>query len=74
MVRTVLTPDKAAVLLAIPPQYIGKKLEVLLYAVEELTETAQPNTMAQFWDTLSDESAQDLRTQIEASRQEWDRI
>ncbi len=74
MIRTSLTPDKAAILLTIPPQYIGKKLEVLLYAVEELTETAQPNTMAQFWGALSDESAQDLRTQTEASRQEWERI
>lgn len=63
MIRTSLTPDKAAILLAIPPQYIGKKLEVLLYAVEELTETAPPGAMAQFWGTLSDEAAQDLRAQ-----------
>ena len=56
------------------PQYIGKKLEVLLYAVEEITEEApKPTTMAQFWGILSKETADDIMQRAEESRNEWDR-
>jgi len=75
MIRTSITPDKADIVLAIPAEYIGKKLEVLLYAIEEVKEapaTPAP-TMAQFWGILSDESAQALREQSEVSRNEWER-
>ena len=74
MIRTIITPQQADVLISVPPQYIGKKLEVLLYAVEEITEeVAPPATMAQFWGILSDEAAQDLREASIRSREEWDR-
>lgn len=74
MIRTSITPQQADILISVPPQYIGKKLEVLLYAVEEITEAApKPATMAQFWGILSDESAQDLREASIRSREEWDR-
>ncbi len=48
MIRTSITPQQADIL--IPPQYIGKKLEVMLYAVEEeITEKdPKPATMTQF--------------------------
>ena len=74
MIRTIITPQQADILISVPPQYIGKKLEVLLYAVEEITEeVAPPVTMAQFWGILSDEAAQDLREASVKSREEWDR-
>ena len=74
MIRTSITPQQADILISVPPQYIGKKLEVLLYAVEEITEeVSPPTTMAQFWGILSDEAAQDLREASIRSREEWDR-
>ena len=74
MIRTTITPQQADVLISVPPQYIGKKLEVLLYAVEEVTEeVASTATMAQFWGILGDEAAQDLREASIRSRDEWDR-
>lgn len=74
MIRTSITPQQADISISIPPQYIGKKLEVLLYAVEEITEEpAPPVTMAQFWGILSKETAQDILQRSEESRNEWDR-
>ncbi|HET9505788.1 MAG TPA: hypothetical protein VFO93_19740 [Hymenobacter sp.] len=77
MIRTSITPQQTDIQLSVPPHYVGKKLEVLLYSVEEVTEepaaAPAPSVMAQFWGVLSDESAQDLREQAEASRNEWER-
>ena len=73
MIRTSITPQQADILISIPPQYIGKKLEVLLYAIEEITEETQPPaTMAQFWGILSKKTAQDILHRAEESRNEWD--
>jgi len=76
MVRSYITPDKTDFLLRIPAEYIGKKLEILIYAVDELVEMpqAQPaSVMAQFWGTLSDESAQDILRLSAESREGWER-
>ena len=74
MIRTSITPQQADILISVPPQYIGKKLEVLLYAVEEITEEApKATTMAQFWGILSKETADDIIQRAEESRNEWDR-
>ncbi len=74
MIRTLITPQQADMHLAIPPHYIGKQLEVLVYAVEEVSEAAAPEapTMARFWGILSPESGQALQQSAEASRAEWD--
>ena len=75
MIRINITPQQDEVIISVPPYYIGKKLEVLMYAVEEITEIqSKPiTTMAQFWGILSDETAQDIRQHSEESRNEWDR-
>jgi len=38
MVRTVITPEKQDVSIHIPESYIGRQIEVLLYAVDELND------------------------------------
>ena len=74
MIRTSITPHQADISISIPPHYIGKKLEVLLYAVDEIIEeAAKPGIMTQFWGFLSDETAQILHEQTAKSRNEWDR-
>jgi len=38
MIRTVVTPNKNRVSFNIPDKYIGKKMEVIAFAVDESTE------------------------------------
>ena len=75
MIRTVITPQNTDIHISIPENYVGRKMEVLLYAtdevVEEETETA--NTMAQFWGVISGETGEDLHKNAAKSRDEWDR-
>ena len=43
MIHTTITPITTQVNLLIPKEYIGKKVEVLLYASEELSESDSSN-------------------------------
>lgn len=38
MIRTVITPDKNFLSFNIPDKYIGKKLEIIAFAIDEPTE------------------------------------
>jgi hypothetical protein len=74
MTRTSMTPQQTDILLSIPSKYVGKKIEVLLYSVEEIVEESpQKVTMADFWGKLSDESAQKLHENVKIMRNEWER-
>ena len=74
MVRTIITPDNDYVKLAIPREYVGKEIEVTVLALDELTadKSAKP-TMADFWGTITDDTAKILHRDIEQSRSEWER-
>ncbi|EQA78884.1 hypothetical protein LEP1GSC193_2840 [Leptospira alstonii serovar Pingchang str. 80-412] len=54
MIRTRLTPQNTDLHLSIPEGYVGKNIEVLLYAVDEIKEEPKsPATMKDFRGTLS---------------------
>ncbi|GEO11012.1 hypothetical protein [Segetibacter aerophilus] len=73
MTKTIITPANNNVLLAIPDSYIGKKIEVLMYAVEELSEsTLLPKTMSSYKGILTSEEAEQLQEYVKQSREEWD--
>ncbi|MBL0051064.1 MAG: hypothetical protein IPP29_05790 [Bacteroidetes bacterium] len=38
MIKTIVTPQNNSLLLAIPNKYIGKEIEILFYAKEEVIE------------------------------------
>ncbi len=38
MVRTVVVPDKAILPISIPEDYIGRNVEIILFAVDEATQ------------------------------------
>lgn len=38
MIKTVVTPQKNSYNLTIPTNYIGRKVEILLYALDEVSE------------------------------------
>ena len=75
MTRTVMTPINNNIVLPIPDKYIGKKIEILFYAVEELTEEVQvkKNTMAKYKGIISAEVADQLQQNAKQSREEWER-
>ncbi len=74
MIKTILTPTHTDVYVSIPQDYVGKKVEVLVYAVDELVEK-QPakSTMAKYQGLLSEETTKALQKHVTESRNEWDR-
>jgi hypothetical protein len=75
MVRTIITPDNANVNLSIPSDYIGRRIEVLYYPVDELIEEKSMATkkMSSFRGLLSEEEGNELQEYVKKSRDEWDR-
>ncbi len=62
MTKTVITPENNSILLSIPKEYVGKKIEVLMYAIDELSESAsQPKTMSLYKGILTQEEADQCR-------------
>ena len=75
MVRTVITPRQTDIRLAIPENYIGKKVEVTFFALEELFEDKQPQkTLGDFFGVLAENDFQQLKEYTTQARKEWDRI
>ncbi len=77
MVHTTVTPSNTKVSLTIPEEYIGKKVEVLLYTLEE-SELKRPakNTKKKpsgYAGSLSPKAAEIFLKHIEISRNEWER-
>ncbi|MES2704119.1 MAG: hypothetical protein V4649_15875 [Bacteroidota bacterium] len=73
MVRTVIIPTGSDIHLSIAKEYIGKPIEITYLALDELKEQPVTNkTMAEFWNTIPDETAQKLHDNILKMRSEWD--
>lgn len=73
MIKTTIIPQDNSYTLAIPNRYIGKKVEIIVYALDEIVEEKAPlKTMGDFWDTLSDETATELHKQTKESRDSWE--
>lgn len=76
MIRKVITPDNQTIQFSIPESYVGKKIEVIAFAIDEgkhEQEKLPVSTMAQFWGAMGKETADDLHDQIKRSRNEWDK-
>jgi hypothetical protein len=76
MIRTILIPNNTDVHLSIPNNYVGRKIEVMCYPLDELveeSETVTPKSMASFKGILSTEEADQLQEYVKKSREEWDR-
>lgn len=81
MIRTIVVPLNNKLLVTIPNNYIGKEIEVFLYAKEELTEEVnaievkpkKKNGIARFRGTFTAEKADELQEYVKKSREEWDR-
>jgi hypothetical protein len=77
MIRTIITPDQADIQISVPPSYVGRKLEVMLYPVDELIEavvkTPGAKRPSDFAGTLSKEEGEKFHDYLKQARSEWDR-
>jgi len=79
MIRTTITPKKQDLSIHIPEHYIGKTIEVLLYAVDELNKKEdlkeRVRKPSDFRGTLklTDEQYNDFQTHLKDIRNEWNR-
>ncbi|WEA02407.1 hypothetical protein [Mucilaginibacter sp. SJ] len=75
MIRTKVTPENQDISIHIPQDYVGKQIEVLLYAVDELQEEkiAEGKKPSDFRGKLklSDEQYTDFQSHAKNIRDEW---
>ena len=73
MVRTVITPTQADIHLSIPENYIGKKVEITFFALDELMGKQSKKTMGDFLGLLSEDEYIQLKEYTQEARKEWNR-
>jgi hypothetical protein len=77
MIRTKVTPEHQDISIHIPQDYVGKQIEVLLYAVDELQEEKRIESKkpSDFRGKLklSDEQYSDFQNHVKNIRDEWKR-
>lgn len=75
MIKTVITPLNNNLSLEIPDNYVGKEVEILLYAKDELQENKSRSnkTIADFIGVLEEDDYQSLKSFTEQARKEWSR-
>jgi len=73
MVRTTLIPDNTHIELDIPAEYVGREIEIVYSALDEMIPSDKKKTMADFLGILSDKSAKKLHAHVKKTRKEWDR-
>lgn len=78
MTRTTITPSDNHIVLPVPEKYAGKKIEVLMFDVEEVSMESNPvNTQlkpSQLRGFLSQDTAEALHQHVYQSRTEWDTL
>ncbi len=74
MIKTTIIPQNNNLNFTIPDNYIGREIEVLLYAKDELQQEIKPKkTMADFSGILSENDYQAIKSHTEQARKEWNR-
>jgi len=75
MIRSLITPQSTDLHIAIPDNYIGRKVEVLVFTYDDPIETpkATPDIMAQFWGVISEHTTEEMHKHVAQSRAEWER-
>ena len=74
MIKTIVTPQSTDLVLSIPPSYVGKKVEVILYSIEEINSAEEPKddkVSLRGSLGLSEEQYQDFHSHVKETRNEW---
>ena len=74
MIKTTIIPERNSCLIQIPNSYIGKELEILIYAKDELTISSKSNnkTMKDYLGAISNETAISMHEEVKTSRDSWE--
>ena len=74
MIKTSVIPKNNSLKLAIPDNYIGKEVEVLLYLKDEVNvESKSDASITNFAGILSEEDYQSLKSHVAEARSSWNR-
>ena len=75
MIRTVITPENTSINLSVPSNYVGRKIEIMCYPIDELIEEKPlaAKSMASFRGVLSENEGKELQEYVKKSREEWDK-
>jgi hypothetical protein len=75
MIRSLITPQTTDIHIAIPDDYVGKKVEVLVFTYDEPSKAPEPtpNIMSQFWGVISEDTTREMHKHVAQSRGEWER-
>ena len=76
MIKTTIVPDTEDISIHLPHSYVGKKIEVLLYAIEELYDIPADNkptnnALLRGQISLTEEEYNDFQQHVKNSREEW---
>ncbi len=56
MIRLILTPDKDTITIKLPTHYVGKEVEIIAFATEEVL-SAEEKTLGKDWLTSEEDNA-----------------
>ena len=75
MIRSLITPQTNDLHIALPDDYVGRKVEVLVFTYDEPKDTPNvtPGIMARFWGVVSEQTTEIMHKHIAQSRAEWER-
>lgn len=78
MLKTIATPTSKNFQLELPTKYIGKKIEILVYAIDELIPEKKASNKERlsikFRGLLTKQQGKDLNNHVEQMRSEWNAI
>jgi hypothetical protein len=74
MLRTTIIPDKTNFPIPIPQSYLGKKLEVIIFSVDESKyDEPKGKKPSAFFGSITEEEGEKFLEYVNQSRQEWNR-
>lgn len=76
MIRKTITPDRKTVSIDVPETYVGKQIEVLIYATDELHEekaAVKNKVKLRGALKLTDDQYKDFQQFVNDVRDEWDK-
>jgi hypothetical protein len=75
MIRTIITPISQTVSFEVPQDYVGREIEVLLYAKDELEQQTQKKSgsASRFKGLFTNEEATKFDVFLKKAREEWQR-
>lgn len=76
MIRTIITPQNTDIHISIPSEYVGKRIEVLLYTSDAVKEESAPFVKSPSLRgklKLTDAQSKDFHNYLKDSRNEWNR-